>query len=266
MNTGSEAPQKKRNAVFILGIHRSTTSAVTLAVKALGFDLGDNLKTAKPDNIMGSCEDRDAFKLNERVFESDVLNWDRLSLLDKNALTIEEREHFVCQATELLRRKFEGVDRFAIKPSPISLFLPIWDKACANLCIVPAHILCLRHPSFIASSMASRNAIPLNVAMCLWLNHIYAILRDCRSPLLVVGHENLLSNPRHELIRLAQFLNVGDDFDCEQKPTVSELIRDMLAKDPDNSRIDHHELSGDGSGRGFLSSPITAPRFRTAHT
>ena len=64
MRTVSESRDSSATAVFILGMHRSGTSAITQAVKVLGFELSENLMPAKPDNVKGFWEDWDVVNLN----------------------------------------------------------------------------------------------------------------------------------------------------------------------------------------------------------
>lgn len=48
-------------------MHRSGTSVVSRAVKALGVYLGDSLLGPAPDNLKGYWEHTDIFQLNEAV-------------------------------------------------------------------------------------------------------------------------------------------------------------------------------------------------------
>ena len=239
MRTVSENQNSSATAVFILGMHRSGTSAITQAVKVLGFELSDNLMPAKPDNVKGFWEDGDVVNLNERILRSDTGSWDRLSLFDQNMHSPEELEQIISETTQLLQRKFNGVTRFAIKDPRISLLLPLWREACTRQHIEPIYILCLRHPSSIASSLASRNEMPAKKALLLWLNHVYSILRDCRAPLLVVGYESILSDPHKELRRMAQFLGVTNNSFASKKSAISHFTEQFLDRSLDHFRVDH---------------------------
>ena len=121
MKTVSESRGGSAMAVFVLGMHRSGTSAITQAVKVLGFDLSDKLLPAKPDNVKGFWEDWDVVNLNEKILRSDTGSWDRLSLFDSNLKSPEELEQILSETTGLLQRKFDGVSRFVIKDPRISL-------------------------------------------------------------------------------------------------------------------------------------------------
>ena len=238
MRTVSESRDSSATAVFILGMHRSGTSAITQAVKVLGFELSENLMPAKPDNVKGFWEDWDVVNLNERILRSDTGSWDRLSLFDQNMHSPEELEQLISETTQLLQRKFNDVTRFAIKDPRISLILPLWREACTRQLIEPTYILCLRHPSSIASSLASRNEMPAKKALLLWLNHVYSILRDCRAPLLVVGYESILSDPHKELRRIAQFLGVTNNSLASKKSAISHFTEQFLDRSLDHFRVD----------------------------
>ena len=238
MKTVSEGQDSNAMAVFVLGMHRSGTSAITQAVKVLGFELSDNLMPAKPDNVKGFWEDWDVVNLNEKILRSETGSWDRLSLFNSSSCSAEELEQLLNETTGLLQRKFHDVTRLVIKDPRISLILPLWREACSRQRIEPFYILCLRHPSSIASSLASRNAMPEKKALLLWLNHVYSILRDCRASLLVVGYENILSDPRKELHRMAQFLGVTNNSAKNMKSAISYFTEQFLDSSLDHFRVD----------------------------
>ena len=232
------------SAVLVIGMHRSGTSVVARAVKEYGFDLGDNLVPPAHDNVKGFWEDLDVVDLNERMLDSNLGSWDRLSLFDAKAFPPERLEHYCVSAEKLLRRKFAGISRFAVKDPRISLTLPVWLEAFSRTGIESQCILCLRHPNSVAMSLQARNAMPAKKALMLWLNHVYSVLLNCRSPLLVVGYESMLSSPQHHLGRIARFLGVSDRQRTSGATDFSDFADQFLDKSLDHNKLQHDGTSG----------------------
>ncbi len=63
--------ENDRQLFFVLGMHRSGTSAVTRGLSALGINLGNNLMPPVPGiNDKGFYEDRDIHALNIKIFKT----------------------------------------------------------------------------------------------------------------------------------------------------------------------------------------------------
>ena len=64
------------NAVIVLGMHRSGTSAVAGALGVLGVNLGERLVQAQADNPKGYWEHADAVQLHERLLAALGSAWE----------------------------------------------------------------------------------------------------------------------------------------------------------------------------------------------
>src|SRR6266850_1768989 len=70
-----QADEHSRRVVFVLGMHRSGTSALARALHALGLGLPGHLLPPAPDNLEGYFESRDLTRLNERILAAAGTAW-----------------------------------------------------------------------------------------------------------------------------------------------------------------------------------------------
>jgi len=114
----------KKKIVFVLGMHRSGTFAITRVLNLLGFELGDNILEAKPDNSKEYWENKDIVESHERILELMGQRWDdankvevlfdelRKSKIYASTLKIELKESvkYVDSLQETLQEKGKYID------------------------------------------------------------------------------------------------------------------------------------------------------------
>ena len=69
-----------RNIIFILGMHRSGTSAVSGALRFCGFGHGGALMPNQRDNVNGFWESLPIVRLNTRLLAMAGMRWDKIRL------------------------------------------------------------------------------------------------------------------------------------------------------------------------------------------
>ena len=73
----SEArPLEDRRAIFVIGMHRSGTSALTRVLNLLCADVGRRLMSPHPEHPTGFWEHLDLVTLNDRVLRGLGSKWD----------------------------------------------------------------------------------------------------------------------------------------------------------------------------------------------
>lgn len=192
-----------RTAYFILGMHRSGTSALASTLNGLGIPLGESLLDASEDNPKGYFENKAVQEFNETLLVSRGHGWDDVffDLSDINELDYQRLVH---SATRILEKEFSCFESFAVKDPRICLLLPIWLDACRKLDIKPKAVLAHRHPLEIAQSLKKRNDMDVNNALSLWAEHMFkAELYSRNIERILVSYEDLLNN----------FEKVSADFD-----------------------------------------------------
>src|SRR5262249_50757363 len=118
-----------RQAVLVLGMHRSGTSAVARLANLLGTDLPKNILPIGIGNELGHFEPARAVSLNEEMLQSAGSSWSSLFDVHPTWFQSIKAKHYIEQVRILIDREFESSPFFVIKDPRISLLFPIWRAA-----------------------------------------------------------------------------------------------------------------------------------------
>lgn len=181
--------------VFVLGMHRSGTSATARALNLLGLPLGrpSDLVTTRGGNLRGYWEPKSLIGYNEKLLHEFGSAWwcppPRAELL-RNFGTITE------PALIQARQAFQSVHlsaQWAWKDPRLCLLLPLWQKA---LDVPVVAFLTLRHPAEVAASLRSRDKMSLGWGLSLWERYTRQAMLGLRgSPVFVYQYTDLLDDP-----------------------------------------------------------------------
>ena len=159
----------QQQAIFILGMHRSGTSALARVVNLLGAALGDELMAAAEDNQKGFFEHEGAVVAHEALMQTMQRRWcDFLPLPDG---WTEAQAAIECAHTleAIIAREFADAPLWAMKDPRISRLLPLWLPLLAARHVQPLAIVAWRNPLEVAASLAKRDAMPESNALLCWL-------------------------------------------------------------------------------------------------
>lgn len=212
--------------VFVLGMHRSGTSAVTRGLEVLGVELGDRLLPPAKDNQKGFFEDADAHALNVEAMHALGSDWHALAPIEID-LDDPRLDALRPRFASLLRKRLEGRALFALKDPRINVLLPLWQRACADVGVEPSYVITTRHPMSVAESLSSRDGIAAVKSYYLWLDYVAsALLHSAGATRLVVSYDLLMREPEPQLRRLATGLKLP--FDAAH---YAEYEREFLSQD-----------------------------------
>lgn len=232
---GAMAKQGRGTGIFVLGMHRSGTSATTGMLGLLGVRLGDKLMAAVAEvNAKGFWEHLDVVALNERLLHWCKSGWQELRpmpMLEPGGLMEQQA---IGEATEILRRDFAGKASWAIKDPRLCLFLPVWIKAAEAVPAEPVFIIAIRNPDEVAASLARRDGITRGHAQLLWGRYLVESVRTTEGRRRVISdYARLLADWRSEVDRIAR--GVGIDWLVSPDAAAAEIQRFL----DDNDR--HHK-------------------------
>ena len=163
-----------RVGLFVLGMHRSGTSALTGTLQRLGAELGDNLLPARPDNPKGFWENADAMEINEALLKNLGTTWSTPNRLPSEWLKTQAGLEAYGRAVALLEANFSGSSLWGLKDPRICRLAPLWFKAAAATGSRVACILIVRSPREVMASLQARDELPPSVSALLWLQHVLA--------------------------------------------------------------------------------------------
>jgi len=117
-----------QKAIFVIGMHRSGTSAVAGALHAAGVYFGDDLLPASPSNEKGFFEHRELVQVHEEILAALNHPWHHPEALPWGWLHDPVLLPFRQRIKEILIRDFSGRALFALKDPRLALLLPLyWD-------------------------------------------------------------------------------------------------------------------------------------------
>ena len=137
--------------VFIAGFHRSGTSAVALALRNAGLDLGTNLLGAEPSNPYGHFEDVEVISAHDAALRSRGLTWKATTVCNRPLPAL--RSHIASYAAARSQQVAQG-SSWGIKDPRLCLFLDEWLDLCPEAVVV----VVFRAPGDAISSLHRRHA------------------------------------------------------------------------------------------------------------
>ena len=211
----------QRQALLVLGMHRSGTSALALALERLGWNPGQELLDSQAGiNERGFGENRAVVELNEKLLSHFSRQWYQLSPLPTGWDEGDEALGWGEEAAAIIDRQFGGANRILLKDPRLCLTLPVWLRALESSGFQVRVVLQLRHPENVARSLQRRDRLPLQVGYLLWLDYYLQAERYSRNcERTVMRYEELLQSGAQAL-RLFPDMEVPGDLDTGLDPAL----------------------------------------------
>jgi glycosyltransferase involved in cell wall biosynthesis len=219
----------RKQALVVLGMHRSGTSALTRVLNLCGAFLPDNKRPAKlNNNDKGFWEPEEIIHLNERLLKSfGATSLDaQFNLADKMYLHAD----FIDDAAMLLKSEYGGQPLILIKDPRMCLFARWWDEAIHKAGYEPCYVIPLRNPLEVAASLEARDSLPMEAGLALWLhyfNEADAATRESRR--VFATYTDMMSDWRRCLSRISTALDIKFDTDGNARE-IDIFLEDRLRR------------------------------------
>lgn len=196
-----------RTVFFILGMHRSGTSALGGVLDILEIKAGSELLPANDTNPKGYFENEKIYWHNENILKHCGSCWSD-SIFDINRIDKGQFKEFVAQGIEVLQEEFNDYNKFMIKDPRICMLFPIWEEACKQLGLNIKIILPHRNPMEVAESLKSRNHFSVEQGLILWLQHFFLAEKYSRNyPRIFLPYSLLINDAETYSKQLCEFTN-----------------------------------------------------------
>ena len=199
-------PGAGRRCLYVIGMHRSGTSAVTGLLTGLGLHgpSDEDLIPASQWNERGNNESASLTRFNERLLRTLGGSWAAPPVLaegwDEDLSVDEER----LQAGPLVTATFTS-HPFVWKDPRNCLLLPFWRSV-----IVPpdAAIFVYRHPREVAESIRARDGFTLTHGLALWERYVRSAASNLNGiPTLLVRFDRVLEDHSAWCREMIEFLD-----------------------------------------------------------
>jgi hypothetical protein len=184
-----------RQAIVVLGMHRSGTSAMAGTLGQLGCDMPQHPMPPNENNPSGYFESLAIYQLNDAILASAGTSWDDWQAFNPDWLTSPRAQEFLLRATEVLAEEFGASRFFLVKDPRMCQLLPFWLGAFEAAGIAPRIVLMHRNPIEVAASLERREAWPFAYGLLLWLRHVLDAEANSRGlPRFCTSYDLLLDN------------------------------------------------------------------------
>ncbi len=169
----------------------------------MGVDFGERLLGPKADNPKGFYEHLDLLELDESILRRLNSSYDDELPLPHEWWKDSRFESYKQSIQDIIRRDFGTSPLFGFKDPRISILLPLYIDALAELGLRPKFVIATRSPGEIAESLRVRNGFSYAKSLALYTKHNDAIERHtagfecCR-----IAMADFLADPRACLERV----------------------------------------------------------------
>ena len=209
VSQGQHSAAVRPTVVFVVGLGRAGTSALTRVLSLSGAALPSGLLGATIDNPRGYFEPRAAISLNQQILRRHGSSgYDpSLRLQEDGAIGSDERARWVTRIGRYLST-LPTAPVVVLKEPKITLVSGLWFDAARRAGFEVAAIIALRHPGEVIDSLDRRggrqfyvrNSPELTAAW--WLRYTLLAERATRGiTRVIVDYDNLLTDWRQEVKR-----------------------------------------------------------------
>ncbi|MEO0771901.1 MAG: sulfotransferase [Pseudomonadota bacterium] len=193
----------KRQAIVVLGMHRSGTSALSGVLARLGCTPPATLMPASAANERGFFESSEVYELHNAMLDQLGSSWADWRPIPENWFASDAAETFRARAVDVLRDEFEDAPLFVLKDPRICRLFPFWRDALDMLEIEPLILHIHRNPLDVAASLNRHHNMPEEEALLLWLRHILDAEAFTRgTPRHFVDYDGLLQDWGQEVSKM----------------------------------------------------------------
>lgn len=226
---GQSDAANRPTVLFVLGMARSGTSALTRVLSLCGGALPAGMVGGLVDNPLGYWEPRKAIHLNESILRrlGSAGVDPSLRLQEDGAVGAEDKAASVARISAYLST-LPAAPLVVIKELQVTVLSDLWFEAARQAGFNVATVIAVRHPQEVIASFAKRGTgTSEELSAALWLKYSLLAERNTRGlPRVFVEYANLLEDWQREVRRVATALSL--ELNTEDEGAVGEFLTQDL--------------------------------------
>ena len=245
-----------RQALVVLGMHRSGTSALTGLLEKLGAAGPKTPLQPNEANPKGYGESRALMQLHDRLLESAGSRWDDWSEFNPGWVRTAAAHRFGKDIRETISAEFGGAELMAIKDPRVCRFANYWigQVEADDIDVHAIHVV--RNPLEVARSLQARDGMNLHKGMLLWLRSVLDAEVATRGRSRVfVSYENLLADWRSQIDQICDVLDIAFP---RRSPTLDLDVDGFLENALRHQRAQAEELNQSSIVPAWVSQTYAA--------
>jgi hypothetical protein len=177
-----------------------------------------------PENPGGFWEHQQLTDVNDEILARLGGNWDEPPVHAAGWEMSPDLADLRLRARGVIEQDFGAAEVWGWKDPRTCLTLPFWQHLVPRI----RYVMCVRNPIDVAHSLSRRNGLPFEKGVDLWLTHVRsALAHTAGQQRCVIFYEDVMKNWRHELRRLATFLELPELSEGgEIQAEVEEFVKD----------------------------------------
>lgn len=214
--------------LFVLGMGRSGTSALTRVLSLCGCALPTLLVGGDDNNPKGHWEPFEASKLNNEFLFQHNTTWLDPSLRLQEEMTFQDAEEdaYVHAIQMFLKGYSAGATPLVIKDPKITALFRFWLEAARREDYGAKVVIIIRHPEEVAASLAVPGVSP-ELAVAMWIKYNLLAERQSRDlPRVFIEYSALLSGWRLQVERISSAL--GMDLQAHDDASIDSFLTETL--------------------------------------
>ncbi|MBL6598164.1 MAG: hypothetical protein ISP41_04675 [Alphaproteobacteria bacterium] len=252
--TGPGAPTCR--ALFVLGMHRSGTSALSGTLWRLGLDLGTNLMPPEEgSNSLGFYEHNSIVPIHEVLLRAMGSHWSDTEAFPDGWLESTAAAEARAAIQSVLDHDFPAgrTADWGMKDPRLCRFVPLWRPLLKT--VQPCYILVRRDPAEVAASLEARDGMAWEAALWLWWRYMSEAERDTRGAARIfVDYDELLGDWRGLVTRISDAFAVSGLTSVALDPTGPGAMEVDRYLDP----AERHHRGGRERDTRMLPEPVAA--------
>ena len=195
------------NLIFVAGMHRSGTSAISGSLEILGATHSRDLFSSDTANLKGYFESRQVVELNDEILRELGRSWNDCRSVP--AVTESIRRKFMPKIKSILEAANVGDGVFVLKDPRLSLLPSLWIDGAREVGLEPAFLIALREVEASANSIIRRDGLSEEAATSIVLRYLLDAelgTRDVTRAFLEI--EKLIEDPVREFMRVQTELGI----------------------------------------------------------
>lgn len=202
-----------RRLLFLVGMHRSGTSALSAALHACGASFGMGLlEPMEGVNERGFWESAEVVELNERLLSLADASWYSVTSFHLQVDWTSSRFDAERQKAEgILRRGFGSAPLEVVKDPRFCITLPFWLTVSNDIGLPTSVCVMTRAPAEVCKSLQERDGFPIGYGMRLLRVYLQGIATRVSPDTLYANYDRLLRDPVEMLRELERALPIVVD-------------------------------------------------------
>jgi hypothetical protein len=161
--------------VFVLGMHRSGTSALTGMLAKAGLSAPHDLMPAGPNNPKGYWESLDIIRENDRFLSQMDFQWSSSLTLPFEWTTSDRAREWRSELLHIILRVYKNARNPIVKDPRFCILIKGMEPWFETGLIDPVFLVPVRHPIEVARSLEKAEDLPITQGLKLWIKSLFEV-------------------------------------------------------------------------------------------